>query len=153
TTGTCSLLQTVHGGLRAGCLGCHLALAALSAGDALTEGAAAHAELQVLLFREGARHLLGCPDGEGELAPSLADGNGGADVLCPDLHVLPGRVFPDSQAASPWPLAAVDRAILKGSGKVVYLSLVDLLVNAFLHVLEYDGILCPGACQRPNRNF
>uniref|UniRef100_A0A8B9Z6P7 Uncharacterized protein n=1 Tax=Buteo japonicus TaxID=224669 RepID=A0A8B9Z6P7_9AVES len=98
-----------------GRLSCHAAAATLAAGDALTAGAASHAELQVLLLREGACHLLGCPDGEGELTAGLTDSNGGADVLCLDFYMLPGTV--------------------------VYLSLVDLLVDAFLHVLEDDGEL------------
>uniref|UniRef100_A0A8B9MMU9 Uncharacterized protein n=1 Tax=Accipiter nisus TaxID=211598 RepID=A0A8B9MMU9_9AVES len=124
-----------------GRLSCHAAAAALTAGDALTAGAASHAELQVLLLREGARHLLGCPDGEGELTAGLTDSDGGADVLRLDFYMLPGTALPDNQAAPTRPLAPVHRAILKGCWEVVYLSLVDLLVDAFLHVLEDDGEL------------
>uniref|UniRef100_A0A8C3XTI3 Uncharacterized protein n=1 Tax=Chelydra serpentina TaxID=8475 RepID=A0A8C3XTI3_CHESE len=113
-------------------------VATLTAGDALAGRAAAHAELQVLLFGEGPRHLLGCPDGEGQLPARLAHGDGGADVGSPDLHVLPGRAFLDGQAAPPRPLTTVHRAILEGSRQVVYFGLVDLLVDAFLHVLKYD---------------
>uniref|UniRef100_A0A8C8AVW0 Uncharacterized protein n=1 Tax=Otus sunia TaxID=257818 RepID=A0A8C8AVW0_9STRI len=116
----------------------------LAAGDALAAGATSHAELQVLLLREGSRHLLGCPDGEGELAAGLADGDGGADVLGADLHVPPGAALPDGQAAPARPLAPVHRAVLEGCREVVYLSLVDLLVDAFLHVLEDDGELRRG---------
>lgn len=119
----------------------HAATAALAAGDALAAGAAAHAKLQVLLLREGARHLLGCPDGEGELAAGLTDGDGGADVLRTDLHVPPRAALPDSQAAPARPLAPVHRAVLESRREAVYLSLVDLLVDAFLHVLEDDGEL------------
>uniref|UniRef100_A0A452HJJ9 Uncharacterized protein n=1 Tax=Gopherus agassizii TaxID=38772 RepID=A0A452HJJ9_9SAUR len=78
---------------------------------------AAHTELQVLLFGEGPRHLLGCS---------------------PNLHMLPRRMFLDGQAAPPWPLTTIHRAILEGSWQVVYFGLVDLLVDAFLHVLKYD---------------
>lgn len=115
--------------------------AALAAGDALAAGAAPHAELQVLLLREGARHLLGRPDGEGELAAGLADGDGGADVLGSDLHVPPGAELPDGQTAAPRPLAAVHRAVLEGGGQVADFGLVNLLVDALLHVLEDDGEL------------
>uniref|UniRef100_A0A8B9SZG8 Uncharacterized protein n=1 Tax=Anas platyrhynchos TaxID=8839 RepID=A0A8B9SZG8_ANAPL len=119
--------------------------AALAAGDALAAGAAPHAELQVLLLREGARHLLGRPDGEGELAAGLADGDGGADVLGSDLHVPPGAELPDGQTAAPRPLAAVHRAVLEGGGQVADFGLVNLLVDALLHVLEDDGELA-GSC-------
>uniref|UniRef100_A0A672TZT9 Uncharacterized protein n=1 Tax=Strigops habroptila TaxID=2489341 RepID=A0A672TZT9_STRHB len=102
-------------------IGCHRSPAALGAGDALAAGTAGDAELQVLLLREGSRHLLGCPDGEGELAAGLAHRDGGADVFRTDLHVPP--------------------TVLKGSREVAYLSLIDLLVDALLHVLEYDGEL------------
>uniref|UniRef100_A0A8D0F4V2 Uncharacterized protein n=1 Tax=Strix occidentalis caurina TaxID=311401 RepID=A0A8D0F4V2_STROC len=99
---------------------------------ALAAGATSHAELQVLLLREGSRHLLGCPDGEGELAAGLSHGDGGADVLRADLHVPPGAALPDGQAAPARPLAPVHRAVLEGCREVVYLSLVDLLVDPSL---------------------
>uniref|UniRef100_A0A8C9UEL8 Uncharacterized protein n=1 Tax=Serinus canaria TaxID=9135 RepID=A0A8C9UEL8_SERCA len=112
-----------------------------AAGHALAAGTATHAELQVLLLREGPGHLLGGADGEGELAAGLAHGDGGADVAGADLHVPAGAALPDGQTAPAGTRAAVHRAVLEGCGEVVQLGLVDLLVNAFLHVFEDDGEL------------
>uniref|UniRef100_A0A674GW06 Uncharacterized protein n=1 Tax=Taeniopygia guttata TaxID=59729 RepID=A0A674GW06_TAEGU len=109
------------------------AAAAGAAGHALAAGTTAHAELQVLLLREGPGHLLGSADGEGELAAGLAHGDGGADVVGADLHVPAGAALPNGQAAPARPRATVDGAVLEGCRDIVQLGLVDLLVDAFLH--------------------
>uniref|UniRef100_A0A803SUV7 Uncharacterized protein n=1 Tax=Anolis carolinensis TaxID=28377 RepID=A0A803SUV7_ANOCA len=114
---------------------------AFVSGDALAKGAAPDAQLEVLFLCEGPGHLFSRSDGEGELPPCLAHGDGGADVSRMDLHVAPGYVFADAQAGPTGPLPAVDRAVLKSRWQVVHLCFVDLLVNALLHVLEYDGQL------------
>uniref|UniRef100_A0A670YYM0 Uncharacterized protein n=1 Tax=Pseudonaja textilis TaxID=8673 RepID=A0A670YYM0_PSETE len=118
-----------------------VAAAAVVPGDALAGWATAHAQLQVLLLSEGASHLLGHADGEGQLLPCPAHNNGGADVGCPDLHVLPGSPFEDAEAVPARPFPPVQRAIHKSRWEVVCLGLIDFLVNALLHVLEDDGDL------------
>lgn len=106
-------------------------------------GTAAQAELQVLFLREGVGYLLGRADGEGEEVPTLSHYDGGPDVDRVDLNVLSGRLTPNGQAVSPPSLAAVGRSIVKGGRDVVYLRLVDPLVDALLKVLEDDGDLEP----------
>uniref|UniRef100_A0A8C7E506 Uncharacterized protein n=1 Tax=Naja naja TaxID=35670 RepID=A0A8C7E506_NAJNA len=123
---------------RSGCCQCRQSL---DLPDALAGRAAAHAQLQVLLLSEGAGHLLGHADGEGQLLPCPAHRNGGADVGRPDLHVLPGSPFEDAEAVPARPLPPVQRAIHKSCREVVSLGLIDFLVNALLHVLEDDGDL------------
>uniref|UniRef100_A0A670JVG8 Uncharacterized protein n=1 Tax=Podarcis muralis TaxID=64176 RepID=A0A670JVG8_PODMU len=119
---------------------------------ALAGRAAPHAQLEVLLLREGAHHVLGRPDGERELPPCLAHGNGGADVRGEDLHVLPGRALVDAQAFPSGFLAPVRGSVLESRRQVVDLRLVDFLVYALLHVLEYDAIdLLALACFRTAR--
>uniref|UniRef100_A0A8D2JC66 Uncharacterized protein n=1 Tax=Varanus komodoensis TaxID=61221 RepID=A0A8D2JC66_VARKO len=109
--------------------------------EALAGRAAPHAQLQVLLLREGADHVPRRADGEGQLRPRLAHRDGGADVGGPDLHVLPGRALADAQAAAPGALPAVDRAVLERRRQTVHRGPVDLLVDAVLHVLKDDGEL------------
>uniref|UniRef100_A0A8C3NQK3 Uncharacterized protein n=1 Tax=Cyanoderma ruficeps TaxID=181631 RepID=A0A8C3NQK3_9PASS len=88
-----------------------------AAGHALAVGAAAHAQLQVLLLCEGPGHLLGSTDGEGQLAAGLAHGDGGADVVSADLHVPARAALPDHQAAPTWTSGARCRTRRRGRGR------------------------------------
>uniref|UniRef100_A0A8D2JI51 Uncharacterized protein n=1 Tax=Varanus komodoensis TaxID=61221 RepID=A0A8D2JI51_VARKO len=109
--------------------------------EAAARRAAPHAQLQVLLVREGGRHLGGRPDGEGQVAAHLAHGDGGADVRGADLHLLPRLALADEQPAAPGPLAARHGAVHEGGRQVPRLGLVDPLLGALRRALEDDGEL------------
>uniref|UniRef100_A0A8C3FNX4 Uncharacterized protein n=1 Tax=Chrysemys picta bellii TaxID=8478 RepID=A0A8C3FNX4_CHRPI len=103
-------------------LGGNPSVVTFAAGDALAGRAAAHTELQVLLFAAGP------PGARRWWCRCRQPGSPRAARA----HV------PGWSGCSPPALATVHRAILKGSRQVVYFGLVDLLVDAFLHVLKYD---------------
>lgn len=50
----------------------------------------------------------------------------------------------NGQTRAPRSVTSIDRAIFKGCRKIVHLSPVDLLIDAFLHVLKYNGELLSG---------
>lgn len=117
---------------------------ALQAGELLARRTPANTELQVLLCGEGPGYILSHSDGEGQLPGRLPNDDGGADVGSLNLHVASGGSRADGQTRTPGSVPTVDRTVLKGYRKIVHLSLIDLLINALLHVLKYYGELPRG---------
>uniref|UniRef100_A0A8B9VNK8 Uncharacterized protein n=1 Tax=Anas zonorhyncha TaxID=75864 RepID=A0A8B9VNK8_9AVES len=112
----------------------------------LVEWTTAEAQVEALTVPvlHGIDHLLRHADGEGEVAAHLPHHDGGADVLCLDLDVLPRHLLSDLQAVGSVLVPTVLGAVSKGSGELVHLRLVHFLVHALLEALENDGELAGG---------
>uniref|UniRef100_A0A8C6TQA3 Uncharacterized protein n=1 Tax=Neogobius melanostomus TaxID=47308 RepID=A0A8C6TQA3_9GOBI len=106
-------------------------------------GASVQTEVQVLAvpLLRGVDHLLRHAHGKGEVAAHLPHHNGGANVASLDLHVRPWNLLHDAQRVGPVPLAAVLGSVGEGSGQLVRLSVVHLLIHTLLEVLKDDGQL------------
>uniref|UniRef100_A0A8B9CWH9 Uncharacterized protein n=1 Tax=Anser brachyrhynchus TaxID=132585 RepID=A0A8B9CWH9_9AVES len=112
----------------------------------LVERTTAEAQVEALTVPvlHGVDHLLWHAHGEGEVAAHLPHHDGGADVLCLDLDVLPRHLLGDLQAVGSMLVPTVLGAVSKGSGELVHLRLVHFLVHALLEALENDGELAGG---------
>uniref|UniRef100_A0A8C3CH75 Uncharacterized protein n=1 Tax=Cairina moschata TaxID=8855 RepID=A0A8C3CH75_CAIMO len=119
----------------------------------LVERTTAEAQVEALTVPvlHGVDHLLRHADGEGEVAAHLPHHDGGADVLCLDLDVLPRHLLSDLQAVGSVLVPTVLGAVSKGSGELVHLRLVHFLVHALLEALENDGELAGGGREEKKR--
>uniref|UniRef100_A0A3Q3G799 Uncharacterized protein n=1 Tax=Labrus bergylta TaxID=56723 RepID=A0A3Q3G799_9LABR len=109
--------------------------------ESLRGGTAPHAQLQVLLWAEGLHDATRRADRQAKRASALTHDQQRPDVSSSDLRMLAGTLGPHRQAVVTPPLTAPDRAVSKGSGDVIELGLVQLLIDALTHVLKDDGYL------------
>uniref|UniRef100_A0A3B3R465 Uncharacterized protein n=1 Tax=Paramormyrops kingsleyae TaxID=1676925 RepID=A0A3B3R465_9TELE len=106
--------------------------------DALAEGAAVQAEVQVVVVAVlgRARHLLRHAHRKRQVAAHLPHHHGGADVARLDLHMLARDLLQHAQRCPPMALAAVARAVGEGGRQLVGLRVVRLLIHALLENSE-----------------
>lgn len=120
--------------------GRHLALPVV---DALAQGAAIDAQLQVLALLVGHGQVLGHAHGQRQVAPQLPHEDRGPDVAGVHLHVAATLPLHDEQALGV-AVPAARAAVHKGGRQVIGHSLVHFLICTLPVSFEDDGDLGAG---------